>query len=208
MCLFNKATRRFNRWRCCFKAGWLGGRQARSTLGLEVSFSSSPMILRRGFGTEAVHQRLAVLSVLSQLLHDVRLEIPLLIELHETLWNLGFFWVQLSGLLLCFQNKFHDTLFLKHNITTVFFDQNAETLLLNNQTQICGTIICHTDQILNQTIIWLFSYTFLTFTSLTLLCSLECSCGCNISLLFMIVLSRHFLSWELLHKLFSREPSS
>ena len=55
---------------------------------LDLRFGSEFLVLihdlAQGFGTKAVHRRLAVLSVLTQLLQDVRLEIPLLVRFA---WN-------------------------------------------------------------------------------------------------------------------------
>ena len=64
--------------------------RARSTFDFEMSFSSSPTILRRSLGRSAddVRRRLAILSAheageMFQRLQHVRLEVPVLTELHE-----------------------------------------------------------------------------------------------------------------------------
>ena len=75
---------------------WFQSRVAgRKASQVDLRFGSEFLVLTHdlalGFTTEAVHRRLAVLSVhqagelFQQLLQDVRLEIPFLTDLHETL---------------------------------------------------------------------------------------------------------------------------
>ena len=80
---------------------WLQSRvAARKASQVDFRFGREFLVLTHDlaqeYGTEAVHRRLAVLSVhqtgeLIQLLQDVRLEIPFLADLPDTLLNLGFF---------------------------------------------------------------------------------------------------------------------
>ena len=74
---------------------WVAGRKASQ---VDLRFGSEFLVLihdlAQGFGTEAVHRRLAVLSVhqageLIQLLQDVRLEIPFLTELQKQFMKPG-----------------------------------------------------------------------------------------------------------------------
>ena len=75
---------------------WLQSRVAGSQV--DIRFGSQFLVLTHDlaqkFGTEAVHQRLAVLSVhqageLFKLLQDVGLEVPFLTELQEDVMKLG-----------------------------------------------------------------------------------------------------------------------
>ena len=90
-----KATRWFISWRCGFKAE-TGRKASQDDLRFESEFLVLTHDLAQEFGTEAVHRRLAILSVhqageLFQLLQHVKRDsIPFLTELPERFIKLDF----------------------------------------------------------------------------------------------------------------------
>ena len=100
-CVRRPFVRWFARWTCGARAEWQGGKWAKSTLFFEVSFSSSPTILRRSWAraTSTENSRFSVHQAgdLFQLLQHVTLEVPVVTELHERIVKPGVLLQLFSG---------------------------------------------------------------------------------------------------------------